>query len=439
MNSELDKTEPVSADKIRVRFAPSPTGRMHVGNARAALYNYLFVEGLRKKGKDAKFFIRIEDTDLERSKKEYEAEIFQGMGWLGIKQDDFYEDGRLFRQSERLDIYKQEAINLQKMGFAYYCNCDERPCSCRDKNHSSGAIRFKVPRDRKLEFTDMVFGHQKILSHHLEDFMLLRRDGSALYNLAVVCDDLEMEITHVFRGCDHLTNSFKQILVYEALMKIRGTQRKIPFFGHFPLILGDDRKKLSKRNGDANLIDYRNKGFAPEAVFSGLLRTGWGYKNLELFTIPQASELFTIERISKSPGVLNQKKMIKHSGKLIREDPTKYLEIFRRDFNREIEYELFRECTERFPTLGAIHEYLEQIKNHNNLLISESKSINLIDRWVWNDRALSNHLRGLTAEEKLQLREILTGKKYGLSLLTIMNYLGQPEVAKRIKLVDTKN
>jgi glutamyl/glutaminyl-tRNA synthetase len=433
MASKFDKNKRGSDEKIRVRFAPSPTGKMHIGNARAALYNYLFVEGLRKKNKNAKFFIRIEDTDLERSKKEYEAEIFNGLRWLGIKYDDFYEGGKIFRQSERLDIYKKSAIKLQEMGFAYYCDCDARPCLCREKNHSSGAIRFKVPRDRELEFTDMVFGHQKIISHHLEDFMLLRKDGSALYNLAVVVDDLEMEITHVFRGCDHLTNTFKQILVYEALMKARGIQQKTPNFGHFPLILGDDRKKLSKRNGDANLSDYRNRGFAPDAVLSGLLRTGWGYGNRELFTMEEASELFTIERVSKSPGVLNQKKMIKHSGKLIRQNPEKYLEIFKEDFNYEIENELFKQCTERFSTLGEIHEYLEQIKSHNNPGIKGSKSINLIDRWVWKDVALKNHLRGLTAEEKLQLREILTGRKYGLGLLTIMNYLGQSEVTKRIR------
>jgi glutamyl-tRNA synthetase/nondiscriminating glutamyl-tRNA synthetase len=418
---------------IRARFAPSPTGRMHVGNGRAALYNYLFIEGLRKKGKKAKFFIRIEDTDLERSKKEYEAEIFEGMKWLGVKYDDFNVDGTMFRQSERLHIYREEAIKLQELGFAYFCKCSKRPCECREANHSSGAIRFKVPKNQKLEFTDLVFGHQEVISHNLEDFMLVRQDGSALYNWAVVIDDLEMEISHVFRGCDHLTNTFKQILVYEALMKLRGISRPIPRFGHFPLILGDDRKKLSKRNGDANLISYKEKGFAADAVLSGLLRTGWGYKNREIFTMDEAIDLFTIERVSRSPGVLNQKKMIKNSGKLLRANPEKYLEIFRKEFQNDVNSEIFHECITRFSTLGEIHEYIEQIKTPCNSDIQRSKRVSLIDRWSWDEPVLKGHLRGLIPEEKLQLREILTGRKYGLSLFTIMKYLGQQEVIKRIK------
>ncbi|HEV09646.1 MAG TPA: glutamate--tRNA ligase, partial [Sulfurihydrogenibium azorense] len=252
----------------RVRFAPSPTGYLHLGNARTALFNYLFA-----KHEGATFILRIEDTDLERSKKEYEEMLIQDLKWMGLEWDEGPDKGGPYgpyRQSERLDIYHQYAKKLLETGHAYFCYCTEEELEkerekaiaegkpyrysgkCRNLTQQEReqleakglkpVIRFKVP-DKTVVFEDIIRGHVEIDTKEFGDFVIVRQDGMPVYNFVVVIDDALMKITHVIRGEDHLSNTPKQIVIYEAL------GFDIPQFAHLPIILGEDRTKLSKRHG----------------------------------------------------------------------------------------------------------------------------------------------------------------------------------------------
>jgi glutamyl-tRNA synthetase len=305
--------------QVRVRFAPSPTGYLHVGGARTALFNWLFA---RHHG--GQFILRIEDTDFARSSEEMVEGILKGMRWLGLTWDE----GPYF-QSQRLERYREFAGRLLETGYAYRCFCSaedgagrknykedqpqagEHGCSNLSKDESgsratageSFAIRFRVPPD-KTSFTDRVFGFIEVDNSTLEDFVLLRSDGIPTYHLGVVVDDLDMEITHVIRGADHISNTPKQILLYQAI------GAPVPEFAHLPLILGPDKQRLSKRHGATSVMAYAEMGYLPDAFFNFLALLGWSPgDDRELLTRQELLELYSLEGVGKANAVFGLDKL----------------------------------------------------------------------------------------------------------------------------------
>lgn len=316
-------------DNIRVRFAPSPTGLLHVGNARTALFNFLFC---RQKG--GKFILRLEDTDQQRSSEEAEKAIMDDLAWLGIKWDEGPDrpgSHGPYRQSERLNIYTQYAAELLKKGYAYRCYCLPEELEEKRKNFLSRGIpprydgrcrnlsaqeeeellragrtpslRFRV-NSKRIEFQDLIKGKISFAGQDIGDFIILRSDGVAAYNFAAVVDDFLMEITHVIRGEDHLTNTARQILLYQAL------GFKQPRFAHLPLILGPDRTPLSKRHGATAVVHFRQEGYLPEALINYLALLGWSPEGgREIFDLEDLIKNFSLSRVAKSPAIFNYRKL----------------------------------------------------------------------------------------------------------------------------------
>ena len=270
----------------RLRFAPSPTGYLHVGGARTALFNWLYA---RRHGGD--FILRIEDTDVARSQEEMVTGILDGLRWLGIDWDEGPEIGgphAPYFQSERLERYRAAAKQLLDSGQAF---------------EDGGAIRFKVPPG-KTQFTDSVHGPIEFDNEHIESFVILRSDTHPTYHLSVVVDDIDMEITHVVRGDDHISNTPKQVLLYNAF------GRTPPSFAHVPLIMGPDKQRLSKRHGATSVMEYEKQGYIPEAMFNFLALLGWGTgSNDELFTRDELIQRFNLEGISGGNAVFNTEKL----------------------------------------------------------------------------------------------------------------------------------
>ncbi|MGC2503920.1 MAG: glutamate--tRNA ligase [Silvibacterium sp.] len=317
--------EMTSATTPRVRFAPSPTGYLHVGGARTALFNWLFA---RHSG--GTLILRIEDTDFERSSEAMVEGILEGMRWLGLNWDE----GPFF-QSQRLDLYRATAEKLLASGHAYYCFCTkagleqrraeaaaagrppmyDRRCRSIDrevaalrKNAGEGcAVRFAVPEGGATGFDDAVFGRVEFSNAEIEDFVLLRSDGIPTYHLSVVADDLDMRLTHIIRGADHISNTPKQVLQYQAL------GAALPVFAHVPLILGPDKTRLSKRHGATSVIAYKDMGIVPEAFRNFLALLGWTpgseLKDREIFSSDDLIQLFSLDSISKSNAVFNNDKL----------------------------------------------------------------------------------------------------------------------------------
>ena len=270
----------------RLRFAPSPTGYLHVGGARTALFNWLYA---RRHG--GTFILRIEDTDVERSQAEMVTGILDGLRWLGIDWDEGPEVGgphAPYFQSQRLERYRAAAKQLLESGQAF---------------EDEGAIRFKVPPG-KTTFTDSVHGPIEFDNEHIENFVILRSDSHPTYHLSVVVDDIDMEVTHVVRGDDHISNTPKQVLLYNAFGKTP------PAFAHVPLIMGPDKKRLSKRHGATSVMEYQKQGYIPEAMFNFLALLGWGTgSDDELFTREELIQRFTLDGISGGNAVFNTEKL----------------------------------------------------------------------------------------------------------------------------------
>lgn len=312
---------------LRVRFAPSPTGHLHVGGARTALYNWLYA---RRVG--GVFILRIEDTDADRSKPELETAILDSLTWMGLNWDE-----GPFRQSERLERYRAVAADLERRGAAYPCFCspemlqekraraeaERRPWkydgACRnlpgaerERLRASGqpyALRFRVPEEGSTGFEDQVFGKLELANRDIEDFVLLRSGGQPTYHLGVVADDLDMRVTDVVRGADHISNTPKQLLIYRAL----GAEP--PRFAHLPLILGPDKQRLSKRHGATSVGAYRESGILPEALVNFLALLGWapppaaGGEPREIMTLQEMVHAFSLDAVSKSNAVFDLDKL----------------------------------------------------------------------------------------------------------------------------------
>ncbi|MBI5434323.1 MAG: glutamate--tRNA ligase [Planctomycetes bacterium] len=326
---------------IRVRFAPSPTGKLHVGGARTALFNWAYA---RRNG--GKFLLRIEDTDEGRSTPEYERAILEGMHWLGIQWDEGPDIGgpcAPYRQTERAARHKELAQELFGRGWAYRCFCTadrlEKLREEQSKNHlkpeydglcrklskeeverrvQSGekyVLRFAVPAG-ETRFLDHVRGDVVFQNKEVDDWIMVRSDGTPTYNFVVVCDDIDMGITHVFRGEEHLVNTPKQVLLYQAFAK------PIPEFGHLPLMLGTDGKKLSKRTGDTALQDYREKGYPKDAIINFLCLQGWALNGTtEVFSVDQLVSHFDVKDVSKAGAIFDIDKFQWLAGEYIRKEP----------------------------------------------------------------------------------------------------------------------
>lgn len=302
--------------KVRTRFAPSPTGYLHIGGARTALFCYLFA---RKHG--GEFILRVEDTDRERSTEESVQAILQSMEWLGLE----YDEGPFF-QTQRFDRYREVVQQLLDSGHAYHCYCTpeeldtmrEEATARKEKPRYNGywrdrsdtppegikpVVRFKNPLTGKVTIDDAIKGPIVIDNAELDDLIIMRSDGVPTYNLTVVVDDMDMDITHVIRGDDHINNTPRQINILEALGATR------PVYAHLPMILGEDGKRMSKRHGAVSVMQYQADGYLPEALLNYLVRLGWSHQDQELFTSDEMRDLFTLEAVNRSGSVFDNKKL----------------------------------------------------------------------------------------------------------------------------------
>ncbi|MEO0263067.1 MAG: glutamate--tRNA ligase [candidate division WOR-3 bacterium] len=464
---------------VKVRFAPSPTGALHVGGVRTAIYNYLFA-----KNQKGEFYLRIEDTDPERSREDWIKIIIDGLSWIGVKWD-----GEIIYQSKRLEIYKEYAFKLLKEGKAYYCFCTEeelerykeeakilkkpfkypRTCLKRtkeeieklEKEGRKKAIRFKIP-EGKTKFFDLIHGEIEFDNSEIEDFVILRPDLSPTYQLACVVDDHFMGITHVIRGDDHISNTPKQILLYKSF------GWEIPQFAHLPMILGPDKKRLSKRHGATSITEFREGGFLPEAIFNFLALLGWSPgDNREIISKEEMIETFDIKRVNKRGCIFDINKLLWMNSEYIKNSPDekilneslvffekkewfekeKHMEILKKIiplfktririlkefpefadyfFTREYNYE--KEGIDKYFIYPEVFEIIEEVLSEINIL-NEFNKENL--EKIVREKAKENNVK--TAFIIHPLRILLTGKQVGPGLFEIMEILGKEEVIFRIK------
>ena len=464
---------------VRVRFAPSPTGALHVGGVRTALYNYLFA-----KNRSGEFYLRIEDTDPERSREDWIKIIIDGLSWIGIEWDR-----EIIYQSKRLEIYKEYAFKLLREDKAYYCFCTEeelerykeeakilkkpfkypRTCLKRTKDEierfekegRKKAIRFKIP-EGKTKFFDLIHGEIEFDNSEIEDFVILRPDLSPTYQLACVVDDHFMGITHVIRGDDHISNTPKQILLYKAF------GWEIPQFAHLPMILGPDKKRLSKRHGATSITEFKEEGFLPEALFNFLALLGWSPgDNREIISKEEMIETFDIEKVNKRACIFDINKLlwmnseyIKSSSdeKILNEsliffekkewfEKERHLERLRKIiplfktrirtlkefpefadyfFTREYKYE--KEGIDKYFIYPEVFEILEEILSEITILKDFNKE-NL--EKIVREKAKENNVKSSFIIHPLRI--LLTGKQVGPGLFEIMEILGKEEVIFRIK------
>jgi len=423
---------------IRVRFAPSPTGNLHIGGGRTALFNWIYARAT-----GGKFILRIEDTDQARSKPEFLEEILFSLNWLGFKWDELY------HQSERFDIYRGEAQKLLKEGKAYI-----------EEKEGKQAIIYKV-NSRTIEVNDLIRGKIEFQAENIKDQVLMKSDGTPTYNFACVVDDAAMNITHVIRGDDHISNTPKQIMLYEAL------GFKIPEFAHLPLIMGKEGGRLSKRTGATAISEYRNMGFLPEALVNYLLLLGWAPgENREVIDINEAIKLFDIKHVNKTAAILDMDKLNWMNNQYLKtKDPEKLADevipmlidkgsIDKDNFDRNYIVSLLKLFQARLTTLNDFPDWADfffvqdvvvepkaQEKYLNKDLAREFKLFlerldGLKDFTVENiEAAFRDVLKELNVESKVLIHPIrvaLTGKTIGPGLFEVIYYLGKERVTKRL-------
>jgi glutamyl-tRNA synthetase len=317
----------MNRETVVTRFPPSPTGYLHIGGARTALFNWLFAR--QNKGK---FVLRIEDTDQVRSTREATDAILESLEWLGLNWDE----GPFF-QSERFGLYNQLIDRLLDSGRAYHCHCPPELLeekrkkamilglkpkydgTCRDLGLGPGpgsVVRLRSPQTGATLFEDQVKGTIRFSNEELDDLILRRSDGSPTYHMAVVADDITLGITHVIRGDDHVNNTPRQVLIYEALGE------PLPIYAHVPMILGPDKTRLSKRHGAMSVLAYKEMGYLPDALLNGLARLGWSYGDQERFTKQELIEKFSLHNVGRSAGVFNAEKLLDTNAWFIREMPS---------------------------------------------------------------------------------------------------------------------
>ena len=385
--------------KIRTRFAPSPTGYLHIGGARTALFAWLFA-----KSNNGECSLRIEDTDQERSKEEYTKEIINSFAWLGIEFD-----GEIVYQSNNSDSYKENVDFLLKNGSAYVCkgNDIEEDKKSRELNlerQTNSVVRFKMPESGKTTFDDLVKGKLEVSNEELEDFIIERSDGSATYNFCVVVDDMNNEITHVIRGDDHVNNTFKQINVFNAL------NADVPTYGHLPMILGEDGKRLSKRHGALGVRDYQSQGILPEALKNYFLRLGWAKGDQEIFDNEEMVKDFVKGNLNQSPAIFSFDKLLwfnKHYlDSMNKEKLMNYIDS--NDFNGSTyAFSVLQAIRERCSTLNDFVTYSSYFFHH-----PETFEESLVEKHCKKETrgylsTLRLHLSNLENWNQLSIKEII--------------------------------
>ncbi|WP_449245263.1 glutamate--tRNA ligase [Desulfobacca acetoxidans] len=454
---------------LRTRFSPSPTGFLHLGGARTALFNWLFARHY-----NGTFILRIEDTDVERSQKIYEDDIIAGLTWLGLDWDE-----GPYRQTERLETYRFYTQELIARGAAYYCNCPkegleqrrqaalargEKPRydgHCRDlglKAGSDTAVRFRSPTDGITHWDDLTKGAIAFDNAELDDLVLVRADGVPTYNFAVVVDDLTMNITHVIRGDDHISNTPRQILIYQAL------GAPLPQFAHIPMILGPDRAKLSKRHGALSVLAYRDMGYLPDTMVNFLARLGWSHGDQEIFSREELIRSFSLDHVGKAPGIFDTEKLAWLNGHYLRQATAAALAPQLQEFLSKIDIRVddlatlanvARTLQPRAHTLvdmaAQARFYFEdprpyEDKGARKFLTPQIKPVlrEIIARWqaepVPNEEALHQFFKNMQEEAGLKIKEIaqavrlaLTGRTASPGLFEIIEILGWPEVFRRLR------
>ena len=458
--------------KIATRFAPSPTGALHIGGVRTALFNWLY-----SKNKNGTFHLRIEDTDKERSKEEYKKQIIKSLKWIGIEHD-----GDEYIQSTKINDHVKVANELLKNGHAYKCYCssdeiEEQKKRARQKKMPyiynrkwrdadekdipkdiKPVIRFKSKIEGNSVLEDLVQGDVEIENNTIEDFIILRNDGTPTYNLSATVDDHQMGMTHIIRGDDHKINTFKQIQIYLAM------GWEVPNFAHIPLIHTIEGKKLSKRDNASTLDDYSKIGIIPDALRNYLLRLGWSYQDKEIFTLDDSIKYFNLEGIGKSPSKLDMSRILsmnEHYIKTIDEQELfkslmEYCEIYKEKIKPEKEEKIKNSLS----FLKNKAKTLEDIFNNAKYIILDKINFNPDDLKLIDDKAkkiIQEFKSEISSLDKLNrevlepivnnlikkhetnfkgvgqpLRVILTGSKFGPGLYDILISLGKEEVDQRL-------
>ena len=458
--------------KVATRFAPSPTGPLHIGGIRTALFSWLY-----SKNQKGKFCLRIEDTDKERSKNEYKEQIINSLKWIGI-----IHDGNEYIQSKKIDDHVKIANELLKNNFAYKCYCSSEEIEeqkkrakqkkipyiynrkWRDLSEEDApkdikpVIRFKSKIEGSYILKDLVQGDIEIENGTIEDFIILRNDGTPTYNLCAAVDDHQMNMTHIIRGDDHKINTFKQIQIYEAM------KWQLPLFAHIPLIHTIEGKKLSKRDKASTLDDYSKIGIMPDALRNYLLRLGWSYKDKEIFTLDESIKYFNLEGIGKSPSKLDMSRILsmnEHYIKNINENDlfnqlTEYCKLYKSEIKSDKKDKIKKSLT----FLKNKAKTLEDIFNNGQYILRDEVNFNKEDVKLIDDKAKkvisdfsiqfkkidrpSREILETIVNELIKshgtnfkgvgqpLRIALTGSKFGPGIYDIILSLGKKEVQKRL-------
>ena len=459
--------------KVATRFAPSPTGPLHIGGVRTALFNWLF-----SKNNGGKFYLRIEDTDKERSKEEYKKQIMSSLDWIGISHDD-----KEYIQSQNVNKHKEVAEKLLKNGFAYKCYCSEEEIKdqkekCKKKGipyiynrkwrdpknfeipkNIQPVIRFKSKISGNSIVQDLVQGEVNIANSIIEDFVILRQDGSPTYQLSAVVDDHIMKITHVIRGDDHKINTFKQKQIYEAL------KWNVPKFAHIPLIHSEQGSKLSKRDKASTIDDYIKIGILSDALRNYLLRLGWAHKDKEIFNLDESIKLFDLKGVGKSPSKLDMARILSLNEHYIKHIDEKelfkllkiYSEKFKKSIDSSKENSLIKSMNflkNKAKTLADIYQNSQYILQDNIEISAEDSKLldnsskNIIKDFLYEFEKMSKvtkenlekTINGLIEKHKTNfkgvgqpLRIVLTGSRFGPGIYNIILSLNKDIVIKRLK------
>ena len=458
--------------KVATRFAPSPTGALHIGGVRTALFNWLF-----SKNQKGTFHLRIEDTDKERSKEEHKIQIIKSLNWLGINHD-----GEEYIQSEKIEDHVKIANELLKNGHAYKCFCSpeeieeqkkrarqkkipyiyNRKCRDADEKNTSNeikpVIRFKSKIEGSSVLKDLVQGDVEVENSTIEDFIILRNNGTPTYNLSATVDDHQMGMTHIIRGDDHKINTFKQMQIYQAM------NWDLPFFAHIPLIHTIEGKKLSKRDNASTLDDYSKIGIMPDALRNYLLRLGWSYQDKEIFTLEESIKFFNLEGIGKSPSKLDMSRILsmnEHYIKNINENELfNHLINYCKSYKNEIKSDKAERIKKSLTFLKNKAKTLEDIFSNSEYIMIEEVNFNKEDFKLIDDKAkkiITDFTNQFFSIDKLSketlepiinnliksndtnfkgvgqpLRIVLTGSKFGPGIYDIIISLGKEEVTKRL-------
>ena len=458
--------------KVATRFAPSPTGPLHIGGVRTALFNWLYA-----KNHKGEFYLRVEDTDKERSKEEYKNQIIKSLKWIGINYD-----GEEYIQSKKIQDHIKVANELLKSGHAYKCYCSSEEIEeqkkrakqkkipyiydrkWRDKKESEApkdtkpVIRFKSKIDGTSILKDLVQGDVEIDNNTIEDFIILRNDGTPTYNLSASVDDHQMNMTHIIRGDDHKINTFKQIQIYQAM------KWDLPSFAHIPLIHTIDGKKLSKRDKASTLDDYSKIGIMPDALRNYLLRLGWSFKDKEIFTLDESVKYFNLEGIGKSPSKLDMNRILSMNEHYIKNINEKDLFVQFSDYCKIFKKVISNDKSEKIKNsltfLKNKAKTLEDIFNNGQYIIQEDVNFNKDDLKLIDNKAkkvISEFKKELMKIDNLSreilepiinnliktndtnfkgvgqpLRIALTGSKFGPGIYDIIISLGKEDVTKRL-------